>query len=285
MQVVQTRATFVTPETFDESLTTIVARSVLEAALKEDESAELWFELGTEDGRGREQAVHRPLVRRTSRSSCGLSSEDEIASTLDGEAVESLFGEPDVEAHGLEGCDRDRRDERCDPRARVPGCGSAGHRIGDAAGDDPGDRTGRAGRDGAGRKPALPGRRCPCRSKTQVEDAGCEGEGQRPQASPERTRAVATRRSGPWLRFGADDGRADRREGTRAEGARRGGRGRARVRAAGRASRRSSSATIRRHTSTSARSTRRRTRPESTRATTASRRTRPRATSSISSPS
>ena len=50
MQVVQARATFVTPETIDESLTTIVARSVLEAALKEDESAELWFELGTEDG-------------------------------------------------------------------------------------------------------------------------------------------------------------------------------------------------------------------------------------------
>ena len=102
MQVVQARATFVTPETFDESLTTIVARSVLEAALKEDESAELWFELGTEDGAD----VNRLSIDLSStdiEQLLRLSSEDEIALTLDGEGVEGLFGEPDVEGHGLKG--------------------------------------------------------------------------------------------------------------------------------------------------------------------------------------
>ena len=102
MQVVQARATFVTPETFDESLTTIVARSVLEAALKEDESAELWFELGTEDG----EDVNRLSIDLSStdiEQLLRLSSEDEIALTLDGDGVESLFGEPDVEGHGLKG--------------------------------------------------------------------------------------------------------------------------------------------------------------------------------------
>lgn len=102
MQVVQARATFVTPETFDESLTTIVARSVLEAALKEDESAELWFELGTED----DEDVSRLSIDLSTtdiEQLLRLSSEDEIALTLDGEGVESLFGEPDVEGHGLKG--------------------------------------------------------------------------------------------------------------------------------------------------------------------------------------
>ena len=102
MQVVQARATFVTPETVDESLTTIVARSVLEAALKEDESAELWFELGTEDG----EDVNRlsiDLSYTDIEELLRLSSEDEIALTLDGEAVESLFADADVEAHGLKG--------------------------------------------------------------------------------------------------------------------------------------------------------------------------------------
>ena len=102
MRVVQARATFVTPETFDESLTTIVARSVLEAALKEEESAELWFEFGTED----DEDVNRlsiDLSQTDIEELLGLSSADEIALTLDGEAIESMFGDADVAAHGLKG--------------------------------------------------------------------------------------------------------------------------------------------------------------------------------------
>ena len=118
MQVVQARATFVTPEAVDESLTTIVARSVLEAALKEEESAELWFELGTEDG----EDVSRlsiDLSYSDIEELLRLSPADEIALTLDGEAVESLFGDAGRRGARLEGRDRDRRDERRDPRPGV----------------------------------------------------------------------------------------------------------------------------------------------------------------------
>jgi hypothetical protein len=102
MQVVQAHATFVTPETIDESLTTIVARSVLEAALQEDDSAELWFELGNEDSENVSR-LSIELSHTDIEQLLGLSSEDEIALSLDGEAVESLFGDADVEAHGLKG--------------------------------------------------------------------------------------------------------------------------------------------------------------------------------------
>lgn len=97
---VQARATFGTLATMDESLTTIVARSVLEAALREEESAELWFELGTED----DEDVNRLSIDLSTtdiEELLGLSAADEIALTLDGEAIESLFGNADVEAHGL----------------------------------------------------------------------------------------------------------------------------------------------------------------------------------------
>jgi hypothetical protein len=102
MQVVHARATFVTPEAVDESLTTIVARSVLEAALQENEPAELWFELASEDGEdvGR---LSVDLSPTDIEELLGISPEDEIALSLDGEAVESLFSDADVEAHGLRG--------------------------------------------------------------------------------------------------------------------------------------------------------------------------------------
>ncbi len=130
MQVVQARATFVTPEAVDHSLTTIVARSVLEAALQEEEPAELWFEVARDDG----DDVSRlsiDLSYSDIEELLQMSPEDEIALSLDGEAVESLFDDADVEAHGMKRRDRDRRHERRAARSRRrAGCGSAG----DAAG-------------------------------------------------------------------------------------------------------------------------------------------------------
>ena len=102
MQVAQARATFVTQDAVDESLTTIVARSVLEAALQEKEPAELWFELQGEDG----EDVNRlsiDLSYSDIEELLRMSPEDEIALSLDGEAVESLFDDADVEAHGMKG--------------------------------------------------------------------------------------------------------------------------------------------------------------------------------------
>jgi hypothetical protein len=102
MQVAHARATFVTQEAVDESLTTIVARSVLEAALQEKEPAELWFELSSEGG----EDVNRlsiDLSYSDIEELLSMSPEDEIALSLDGEAVESLFDDADVEAHGMRG--------------------------------------------------------------------------------------------------------------------------------------------------------------------------------------
>jgi hypothetical protein len=100
MQVAHARATFVTPEAVDESLTTIVARSVLEAALQEKEPAELWFELESGEDVNR---LSIDLSYSDIEQLLSLSSEDEIALSLDGEAVESLFDDADVEAHGMKG--------------------------------------------------------------------------------------------------------------------------------------------------------------------------------------
>jgi hypothetical protein len=101
MQVAHARATFVPSDAADESLTTIVARSVLEAALQEDaEPAELWFEVSSEGA----EDVNRlsvDLSHSDIEDLLRLSPEDEIALSLDGEEVESLFSDPDVEAHGL----------------------------------------------------------------------------------------------------------------------------------------------------------------------------------------
>jgi hypothetical protein len=102
MQVVQARATFVTPETFDESLTTIVARSVLEAALQDEDSAELWFELGDDSSGEDVSRLSIDLSHTDIEELLRLTPDDEIALTLDGAAVESMF-DPDVEAHGLKG--------------------------------------------------------------------------------------------------------------------------------------------------------------------------------------
>jgi hypothetical protein len=102
MQVAHAHATFVTPETVDESLTTIVARSVLEAALQNDGTTELWFELAaaeTEDV----SRLSIDLAHSDIEELLSLSSEDEIALSLDGEEMEALFSDYDVEAHGLKG--------------------------------------------------------------------------------------------------------------------------------------------------------------------------------------
>src|SRR5262249_35965793 len=101
MHVLHTNATIAEPGSIDDSLTTIVARSVLESALAEGDSAELWFDLGDADGEVSRLAID--LAPTDMEELLGLSSEDEIALSLDGEAIESLFADPDVEAHGLKG--------------------------------------------------------------------------------------------------------------------------------------------------------------------------------------
>jgi hypothetical protein len=98
-----TTATFTDRRFDDETLTTIVARSVLEAALaQEGEGAELWFELGgDEDDEPTLLAVD--LSDADLEEVLGLCGENDVALTLDGEDVAGLFDDADVEAHGLRG--------------------------------------------------------------------------------------------------------------------------------------------------------------------------------------
>ena len=187
MQVVQARATFVTPETVDESLTTIVARSVLEAALQEEESAELWFELAKDDG----DDVSRlsiDLSYSDIEELLRLSPEDEIALSLDGEAVESLFDDADVEAHGLRGVIAIAVTSAA---LLAPGVAQAAVPQATQQAKPAGDGAGERRCDGAGLEP-----RREDAGHASDEDAGLEDpgrQGQRPQASPQRSRAVAAR--------------------------------------------------------------------------------------------
>jgi hypothetical protein len=100
MRQLTTTATFTDDRLDDEALTTIVARSVLEAALAEDEGAELWFELGSGDETAR-LAVE--LTPTDLEELLRLAGSDDVALTLDGDEVAGLFEDADVEAHGMRG--------------------------------------------------------------------------------------------------------------------------------------------------------------------------------------
>jgi hypothetical protein len=102
MPELTTTATFTGGKLDDEALTTIVARSVLEAALAEDEGAELWFDVGRDD----EDETTRLSVELSAadlEQILRLSGADDVALTLDGDYVAGLFDDPDVEGHGFRG--------------------------------------------------------------------------------------------------------------------------------------------------------------------------------------
>jgi len=99
MQQLTRTATFTDDRVDDEALTTIVARSVLEAALAEDEKAQLWFELA-----GNQEEPRRLTIDLTAadlEEILSLSEDADIALTLDGEDVAGLFDDTEVEAHGM----------------------------------------------------------------------------------------------------------------------------------------------------------------------------------------
>jgi hypothetical protein len=98
MQQLTRTATFTDNRIDDEALTTIVARSVLEAALAEDEKAQLWFELAGDD-ETRRLAID--LSAADLEEILSLSGDSDVALTLSGEDVAGLFEDADVEAHGM----------------------------------------------------------------------------------------------------------------------------------------------------------------------------------------
>jgi hypothetical protein len=102
MPELTTTATFTGGKLDDEALTTIVARSVLEAALAEDEGAELWFDVGR-DGDDETTRLAVDLSAADLEQILRLSGDGDIALTLDGDYVSGLFDDPDVEGHGFRG--------------------------------------------------------------------------------------------------------------------------------------------------------------------------------------
>lgn len=95
-----TRSATFTDHRPDEELTTIVARSVLEAALTEDDPGQLWFEVESGDETRR---VAVDLSAADLEELLRLSGSDDVALSLDADEVRGLFDDPDVEGHGMKG--------------------------------------------------------------------------------------------------------------------------------------------------------------------------------------
>jgi|KBSSwiStaDraftv2_1062776.scaffolds.fasta_scaffold263229_2 hypothetical protein len=100
MQVTHAHAALTTSDAVDESLTTIVARSVLEAALAEGESSTLWFEVGDDEDSRR---IEVDLSTADMEELLRMSGNEDVALSLDGNEIAGLFDDPEVEAHGLKG--------------------------------------------------------------------------------------------------------------------------------------------------------------------------------------
>jgi hypothetical protein len=101
MQLRHATATFVGPGAMDDPFAVVISREALEAA-SADERGELWFDLGPEDS-DEVSRLSIDLAYADIEEMLRLAPEDEILLELDCDVVEGLFGESDVEAHGLKG--------------------------------------------------------------------------------------------------------------------------------------------------------------------------------------
>jgi len=99
-----TSATLVEYGTLEDErpITAVLRRSELEAALNANDSAHLWFEL---EGENEEQTrlLTIDMVSGELEEMLRRSTGEEIVLALDGNALEGLLRDPDVEAHGLRG--------------------------------------------------------------------------------------------------------------------------------------------------------------------------------------
>ncbi|HLG08542.1 MAG TPA: hypothetical protein VI409_07730 [Gaiellaceae bacterium] len=104
MQEVTTTASLVDYATLEggRSITAVLPRSQIAAALHGDDSAQLWFELEREED---EQArlLTIDMVSGDLAEMLRRSTGDEVVLALDGDAAAGLFDDPDVEAHGMRG--------------------------------------------------------------------------------------------------------------------------------------------------------------------------------------
>jgi hypothetical protein len=101
MQALQAHATFVEPGTIDDSFTAVFSRQELEAAGPGD-TAELWFDLGSDKSEDTSR-LSIDLAYSDIEELLRLAPEDEIMLEVDCAFVEGIFGDDDVEAHGMKG--------------------------------------------------------------------------------------------------------------------------------------------------------------------------------------
>jgi hypothetical protein len=101
MQELTTTATLVEPAALgDDAITAVLSRSALESAYTADQPARLWLELAQE-GSDEPTRLTVDLAPGDLESILGLTSDDEIALAFDDAELSSLFGDHEVEAHGM----------------------------------------------------------------------------------------------------------------------------------------------------------------------------------------
>jgi hypothetical protein len=101
MEATRTSTTFVDYATLEggRSITAVLPRREIVAALDAGEPAQLWFDVG-ESGDVDTKRLTVDLAQDDLEAMLRLATGDEVALALDAEAVDSLF-ESDVEAHGI----------------------------------------------------------------------------------------------------------------------------------------------------------------------------------------
>lgn len=104
MQELRTTASLVDYATLEggRSITAVLPRSQIAAALHGDDSAQLWFDLGREEDE-ETRRLTIDLVSADVEEILRLSTGDDLVLALDADAVAGLFDDPDVEAHGMRG--------------------------------------------------------------------------------------------------------------------------------------------------------------------------------------
>ena len=103
MREVTTTANLVDYATLEggRSITAVLPRSQLAAALHGDDSAGLWFDIAAEAEEAQRLTIDVPSA--DIEEMLRLATGDEVVLALDADAVAGLLGDRDVEAHGMRG--------------------------------------------------------------------------------------------------------------------------------------------------------------------------------------
>ncbi len=103
MREVLAEATLVERESIETGslIGAVIPRAELERQLHDDDALGLWFDLA-EDG-GEQLRLTVQLSALDAREALKLAGDDDVAFALDGESLQALVGDADVEAHGMRG--------------------------------------------------------------------------------------------------------------------------------------------------------------------------------------